>query len=175
MVVTYPLITLSTRAQVEVKKVHTTTLDAVKLILEKEGISGLYTGLQSALFGIGVTNGVYYYFYEAVKELLEKARTVKGPLSTAVSMLAGMLAGSATVFATNPIWVVNTRVTARKDEVESNPDIAKRLAPRKPIGTIETFLSLIREEGIGALWAGVAPALVLVINPVIQEAKIDTV
>lgn len=148
---------------------HTTTIDAVKLILEKEGLSGLYTGLQSALFGIGVTNGVYYYFYEAVKELLEKARTKAGPLTTGESMLAGLLAGSATVFATNPIWVVNTRVTARKDEVESNPNTATKLAPKAPLGgTLQTLLSLVREEGVGALWAGVAPALVLVINPIIQ-------
>lgn len=142
------------------------------MILEKEGLSGLYTGLRSALFGIGVTNGVYYYFYEAVKDLLEKARAGRpGQLSTAESMLAGMLAGSATVFATNPIWVVNTRVTARKDEVESDPNTPvdiKAAERKKPFGTLETLTSLIREEGVAALWTGVAPALVLVINPVIQ-------
>jgi hypothetical protein len=57
----YPLITLSTRAQVESKRAHTTTLDAVRHILEREGVSGLYAGLDSALFGISVTNFVYYY------------------------------------------------------------------------------------------------------------------
>lgn len=51
-----------------------------------------------------MTNGVYYYFYEGVKDLLEKARQKAGPLTTAESMLAGMLAGSATVLVTNPIW-----------------------------------------------------------------------
>lgn len=76
----------------------------MRLILEKEGLTGLYTGLQSALFGIGVTNGVYYYFYEAVKDIRQKARGAVGPLTTAESMLAGMLAGCATVLATNPIW-----------------------------------------------------------------------
>ena len=86
-------------------QVHASTFEAVQKILEKEGLTGLYTGLRSALFGIGVTNGVYYYFYEAVKDIMEKARDGKlGPLSTGESMLAGMLAGSATVFATNPIW-----------------------------------------------------------------------
>ena len=150
---------------------HASQLEAVRRILEREGITGLYTGLQSALFGIGVTNGVYYYFYELSKELLEKARKsgAKGGLTTAESMLAGMLAGSATVIATNPIWVVNTRVTARKEEVESNPSAPARPAEvKKPLGTIGTLMSLINEEGIGALWAGVAPALILVINPIIQ-------
>lgn len=55
------MITLSTRAQVESKKGDTNTIQAVKKILEREGIAGLYAGLESALFGITVTNFVYYY------------------------------------------------------------------------------------------------------------------
>lgn len=61
MALTYPLITLSTRSQVESKKAHTNVLEATRRILEREGISGLYSGLESALFGITVTNFVYYY------------------------------------------------------------------------------------------------------------------
>lgn len=57
----YPLITLSTRAQVEKKKASTGTLDAAKRIIDREGVVGLYAGLDSALFGITVTNFVYYY------------------------------------------------------------------------------------------------------------------
>lgn len=61
MALTYPLITLSTRAQVESKKADTSTLQAAKRIVDREGIIGLYAGLESALFGISVTNFVYYY------------------------------------------------------------------------------------------------------------------
>ena len=61
MALTYPLITLSTRAQVEKKKASTGTLDAAKRIIDREGVVGLYAGLDSALFGITVTNFVYYY------------------------------------------------------------------------------------------------------------------
>jgi solute carrier family 25 (peroxisomal adenine nucleotide transporter), member 17 len=57
----YPLITLSTRAQVEKKKAQTGTLAAAKRIIDREGVIGLYAGLESALFGITVTNFVYYY------------------------------------------------------------------------------------------------------------------
>lgn len=55
------MITLSTRAQVESKKADTNTLQAIKRIVEREGLGGLYAGLESALFGITVTNFVYYY------------------------------------------------------------------------------------------------------------------
>jgi adenine nucleotide transporter 17 len=57
----YPLITLSTRAQVESKRAQSSTLDAARRIIKREGIAGLYAGLESALFGISVTNFVYYY------------------------------------------------------------------------------------------------------------------
>lgn len=55
------MITLSTRAQVESKKADTNTLQAIKRIVDREGLAGLYAGLESALFGITVTNFVYYY------------------------------------------------------------------------------------------------------------------
>ena len=61
MTLTYPLITLSTRAQVESKKAHSSTFDAAKRIIQREGWEGLFSGLGSALFGISVTNFVYYY------------------------------------------------------------------------------------------------------------------
>ena len=57
----YPLITLSTRAQVESKRAQSSTYDAARRIVQREGIAGLYSGLDSALFGISVTNFVYYY------------------------------------------------------------------------------------------------------------------
>jgi adenine nucleotide transporter 17 len=61
MALTYPLITLSTRAQVESKRAQSSTLDAARRIIKREGITGLYAGLESAMFGISVTNFVYYY------------------------------------------------------------------------------------------------------------------
>jgi len=98
------------------------------------------------------------------------------PLTTAESMLAGLIAGSATVILTNPIWVVNTRQTARKDiddhqehELKNLPptEAAKEVAQRAS-GFVKMMLDIVKSEGIGALWSGVMPALVLVVNPIIQ-------
>jgi adenine nucleotide transporter 17 len=86
-----------------------------------------------------------------------------GGLTTLESMAAGALAGSATVLITNPIWVVNTRMTARSKEV----DLPGVQAKKQP-GTIETTMALIKDEGLKSLFAGVMPALVLVINPILQ-------
>jgi len=172
MALTYPLITLSTRAQVEKKKGNTGTLAAAKRILDREGVNGLYAGMESALFGITVTNFVYYYWYEFSRAFFQRT-TNKTRLNTIESMAAGALAGSATVMITNPIWVVNTRMTARKEESDdpalpsAEGNTAATEKKRAP-NTISTFLKIVREEGFLRLFAGVLPALVLVINPILQ-------
>ena len=168
MTLTYPLITLSTRAQVESKRADTSTLAAVKHIINREGISGLYAGLDSALFGISVTNFVYYYWYEWTRSFFERAAEKAGrankKLTTVESMIAGAIAGSATVMITNPIWVVNTRMTTRKEET----DVEGEKKPKKKPSTIGTLMALVKDEGLMSLFAGVLPALVLVINPILQ-------
>jgi adenine nucleotide transporter 17 len=87
-------------------------------------------------------------------------------LTTVESMLAGALAGSATVLITNPIWVVNTRMTTRKSE--SDEQVLPGAKPARSPSTLGTLLALIRDEGPARLFAGVMPALVLVINPILQ-------
>jgi adenine nucleotide transporter 17 len=165
----YPLITLSTRAQVESTRSRASFLATIKSILDREGASGLYAGLDSALFGISVTNFVYYYWYEWSRAAFESAGRKAGraaKLTTLESMMAGAVAGSATVLLTNPIWVVNTRMTTRKRS-DSRAALPGAPVPKAP-STLGTLATLLKEEGPGALFAGVVPALVLVINPILQ-------
>lgn len=137
--------------------------------MQREGVNGLYAGLESALFGISVTNFVYYYWYEWSRAGFEKAAVKAGraskKLTTVESILAGALAGSATVLITNPIWVVNTRMTARKSETEQ---ALPGTQPKTSKSTLGTLIDIIKQEGPKALFSGVFPALVLVINPILQ-------
>jgi adenine nucleotide transporter 17 len=107
--------------------------------------------------------------YEWTRAFFEKAALKSGraskKLTTVESMIAGALAGSATVLITNPIWVVNTRMTARKSDSD---DVLPGAKPAKKPSTLGTLLALLREEGPARLFAGVMPALVLVINPILQ-------
>lgn len=141
-------------------KVSASTLATARHIIRREGIGGLYNGLASALFGISVTNFVYYYWYEYTRLFLERAALRAGRLSqrltTLESMLCGALAGAATVLVTNPIWVINTRMTASNRKDKQRPS------------TFATLKSLLRHEGFAAFFAGVMPALVLVTNPILQ-------
>jgi hypothetical protein len=87
-------------------------------------------------------------------------------LTTVESMIAGAIAGSATVLITNPIWVINTRMTTRKND--SDEQVLPGSKPAKAPSTLGTLLALLRDEGPARLFSGVMPALVLVINPILQ-------
>lgn len=54
MALTYPLVNLSSRAAVATKKEDLSLKDAITKTIKDEGISGLYSGLGSSLFGIAV-------------------------------------------------------------------------------------------------------------------------
>jgi adenine nucleotide transporter 17 len=81
----------------------------------------------------------------------------KKGLTVVDTMITGSIAGAATSLITNPIWVLNTRIMVRKD----NDSKVKSSA-------FETAQKIFEEEGIAGFWRGILPALVLVINPVIQ-------
>jgi len=166
MSVTYPLIVLSTRAAVETRSESKSTSQAVLDIVKREGVRGLYGGLNSSLLGIAVTNGVYYYFYERSRGTILKSREGSKALSTLESILAGFIAGSATTVISNPIWVVQTSQAVRIEVPSSDPTQARQV--EKKLGFFETIQKILEKDGVGAFWRGIGPALVLVINPVLQ-------
>ncbi len=195
----YPLVTLSTRAQVEARRAESPFLETVHRIVAREGVAGLYAGLDSAVFGISLTNFIYYYWFEWTRAFFLAAAAARAAagggrvpparnLSAVQAMAAGAVAGSATVILTNPIWVVNTRMTTRRQQQQQQEEEdggggdktqgggggdddeaqGRPRPPPRPTSTLKTLAALLRNEGPAALFAGVVPALVLVANPILQ-------
>jgi len=168
MSATYPLIFLSTRAAVETRKEQKSAYQAIVDIIRREGVLGLYSGLSSSLLGVAVTNGVYYYFYERSREVIIRSRSGNKALSTLESMLSGLIAGSATTIISNPIWVIQTSQAVRTMGTDSgHPVVTKKL------GFLETIQNILAKDGIGAFWRGIGPALILVMNPIIQYTAFE--
>jgi len=160
---TYPLITISTRLSVQVKegdqRSYNGALDAVLKIWKQEGITGFYSGLHSGLFGVAVTQGVYYYFYRFWRTFFENRVADKQKIGDLTNLAIAALAGVVTALTTNPIWVINTRMMVSGKQ---------RKPGEKSPTTKETLAQLLKEEGIGGLWNGIIPALILVSNPAVQ-------
>lgn len=166
MIVTYPLVTLSTLAQTTKKTKEedskkTSSVEATKQILKEKGILGLYSGLELALYGITLSQFIYYYFYEFTLNVFLKANKAaklkRSGLSTFQSIITGAIAGAITVVGTNPFWVANTRMMTKAKEHGALSG-----------STVKAILEIVEQDGLGTLFAGVFPALVLVINPIIQ-------
>lgn len=153
---TYPLVTLSTilQARKAIKNADTlekkqTIVHQIAQLYEK---GELYNGLSSCISGIAATNFVYYYFFETLSKI-RLNRTKRKSLTFVESTAIGFIAGSITAIATNPIWTANTRLITSSSKDQTL------------IGTIK---EIIRDDGVMALFKGLKPALILVLNPVIQ-------
>lgn len=132
---------------------YSSTLDAVKKIIKQDGVLGLYTGIFGGLVGVASTNFAYFYWYTFVRDAYKRRRNIDGPLSTAMELVLGAIAGALAQIFTIPVSVCTTRQqTQLGDERKS---------------LIATAHEIIREDGITGLWRGLKPSLVLVINPAI--------
>ena len=124
-----------------------------------------YTSPVFVLCSSRFSRRVYYYFYEGTRKFILKARTGSKGLSTLESMLAGLIAGSATTVISNPIWVVQTTQAVYSMSTE-NAEGAEAKEERP--GILQTIQHILRKDGLTAFWRGLGPALVLVMNPIIQ-------
>lgn len=81
--------------------------------------------------------------------------------------------GSITTLTTNPIWTVQTAQSTRavtttiSPEGDSTTDPGLTVKKVKP-SAIEAARAIYKQDGIQGFWRGIGPALILVINPVIQ-------
>lgn len=133
---------------------YSSTFDAVKKIVEDEGISGLYSGINGSLIGVASTNFAYFYWYSIVRDLYLKSQKIPQSPSTAVELALGAGAGAIAQVFTIPVAVITTRQ-------QTQPKNDKK-------GLLDTAREVINsEDGWSGLWRGLKASLVLVVNPAI--------
>lgn len=177
-----PTVSLTTLEKIVYAIQNNAAYIAAKEILKEKGPLGLYSGLESALYGITLTNFIYYYFYELTSNVFLKSNGKKrNGLSTFQSIITGAIAGAFTCVGSNPFWVANTRMMTEKKKGKSvaanansgggGGDAQSKEEDNDNNSSNSTFkalVNIVEQDGVGALFAGVLPALVLVINPIIQ-------
>ncbi|KAI8370558.1 mitochondrial carrier domain-containing protein [Radiomyces spectabilis] len=167
----YPLDIIKTRIQVQAKhenidekdqENYKSAMDGILQILNKEGISGLYAGLGSSLFGTAFTNFTYFYCYSLIRASYNRRyNRTGGTLSTALELALGAAAGALTTLVTTPVSVVTTR--------QQTLPISERQ------NLVRTCKSIIKEEGVEGLWHGIKPSLILCVNPAITYASFEKI
>lgn len=140
-------------------------------IIRHEGIAGLYQGLIPAVVGSSVSWGGYFFLYEGFKKRIQEDRKAKGQsteLHPSDNFGVAILSGACMVALTNPVWLIKTRMQLQMKKS------ADTYGLKKPYdGLIDAARTIVREEGVLALYKGTVPALMLTSHGGVQFAAYE--
>lgn len=162
-------------------------------ILEREGIGGLYAGLSANIVSIGVSQALYFFFYEIIKDAVVassrrgrhgRARAGAARTSLVQDLFIAFVSGIVNATVTCPLWVAATRL-----KLVSNHRPKSRVLDRndeeielRSVGSNKEFRhnhhsdddeptfigSLVEVVRSGDSWKGLGPSLILCSNPALQ-------
>lgn len=81
-------------------------------------------------------------------------------LTTGEGIVAGLIAGTVTTLVTNPVWTVQA--------YQSTRGVTNEAGKKEKPTAMSALKDILKQDGVKGLWRGIGPALILVINPVIQ-------
>uniref|UniRef100_A0A7S0EFR5 Mitochondrial carrier protein n=1 Tax=Hanusia phi TaxID=3032 RepID=A0A7S0EFR5_9CRYP len=175
-VVTHPLDVVKTRFQVQdgvtssVPK-YKSTFHALVTIVRTEGVTTLYAGLTPNLLGSTIAWGCYFYSYNYLKGLARadgRLLDARGQLGPLVNMACATCAGIGTCLATNPIWLVKTRLQLQSGGLNKAGGTTGTQQTVRYRGMVDGFRQVIKSDGIFGLYRGLVPSLFLVSHGAIQ-------
>lgn len=130
-------------------KEHRNTLHAIRSIMLKEGISGMYSGLSAGLLRQATYTttrlGIYTWLFDSMSSPDGK------PPGFATKAVLGMAAGVVGAFVGTPAEVALIRMTADGRLPEADRRNYKHVG--------DALVRMLREEGLFTLWRGAIPTM----------------
>lgn len=175
-IVTCPLDVIKTKLQAQgsfVKRANSRPdgalykglLGTARTIIRDDGARGLYRGLGPMLLGYLPTWAVYMSVYDSSREYFYAHGFNDQERDKWLARIyASIAAGACSTLATNPIWVIKTRLMSQVSRAAS--DGAR--TPWHYEGTLDAARKMYATEGIGAFYSGIGAALVGLSHVAIQ-------
>ncbi|KAF7316676.1 hypothetical protein HMN09_00400500 [Mycena chlorophos] len=181
--VVYPLDVAKTQIQASnsKRKDDLSMLAVLVRIFKREGIAGYYKGFWATMLNTFSQQYAYFFFYSFVRTSyinrlsrnLPKGSPVPA-LSTAAELLLGAIAGGLAQIFTIPVSVIATRQQVGRQN-SSNKSSGSTDASKYDDSFLGVAREIVDEEGVGGLWLGIKPGLVLTVNPAITYGVFERV
>lgn len=168
--ITLPLDTAKVRLQLQKKAAvgdgvgvpkYRGLLDTIATIAREEGLSALWKGVIPGLQRQCLYGGLRIGLYGPVKTYLVGSEFV-GEVPLYHKILAALLTGAIAIAVANPTDLVKVRLQA-EGKLPAG-------APRRYSGALDAYYTIVRQEGLGALWTGIGPNVAR--NAIINAAEL---
>ncbi|XP_042066473.1 mitochondrial uncoupling protein 1-like [Salvia splendens] len=165
---TIPLDTAKVRLQLQKKAVagealpkYKGMLGTVGTIAREEGLASLWKGIVPGLHRQFLFGGLRIGLYEPVRNFyVGKDHVGDVPLSKKI--LAGITTGALGIMIANPTDLVKVRL---QSEGKLPPGV-----PRRYSGAVSAYSTIVKQEGVKALWTGLGPNVAR--NAIINAAEL---
>ncbi|CAK9139427.1 unnamed protein product [Ilex paraguariensis] len=138
-------------------------LGTIATIAREEGLLALWKGVIPGLHRQCLYGGLRIGLYEPVKAFLVGSSHV-GDVSLFNKILAAMITGALAIAVANPTDLVKVRLQA---EGKLPPGV-----PRLYSGALDAYHTIVKQEGLAALWTGLGPNIAR--NAIINAAELAT-
>ncbi|KAM5583392.1 mitochondrial uncoupling protein 2 [Rosa sericea] len=167
---TIPLDTAKVRLQLQKKAVvgdaagapkYRGLLGTMATIAREEGLAALWNGIIPGLQRQCIYGGLRIGLYDPVKLFLVGSAFV-GDIPIYHKVLAALLTGALAIVVANPTDLVKVRLQA-EGKLPAG-------VPRRYSGAKDAYFTIVRQEGLGALWTGLGPNVAR--NAIINAAEL---
>ncbi|KAL2758371.1 hypothetical protein ACRALDRAFT_1029188 [Sodiomyces alcalophilus JCM 7366] len=139
------------------------TIQILASVYKLEGPRALFKGLGPNLVGVVPARSINFYTYGNGKRLIAEYGN-NGKEAAWVHLTAGVVAGIATSTATNPIWLVKTRLQLDKNVAEQSGGAAMR----QYRNSWDCVRQVVRDEGVRGLYKGMSASYLGVAESTLQ-------
>ncbi|KAI1610199.1 MC family mitochondrial carrier protein [Exophiala viscosa] len=140
------------------------TVQILRSIYQHEGFRALFRGLGANLVGVVPARSINFYVYGNGKRILNNYFNPEGRENVwSIHLVAAAVAGIATGTATNPIWLVKTRLQLDKNNASNDP-----LRGRQYKNSWDCIRQTVRHEGIRGLYRGLSASYLGVTESTLQ-------
>lgn len=141
----------------------TETLQILSSVPKQEGWRALFKGLGPNLVGVIPARSINFYVYGNGKRLISEYLN-HGQEASWVHLSAAVVAGVATGTATNPIWLIKTRLQLDKNVAEQTGGVAKRQYKN----SLDCIRQVFRTEGPRGFFKGLSASYLGVSESTLQ-------